>query len=276
MTNLTLSAVYTYPVKSCAGIASDRMILEEAGPRYDRRWMVVIQEDGHWQYVSQREAPQLALIQPSIMGDHLILQAKRASELRIPLEGQNGEAIEVTIRKDTMIAADEGHDAQAWFSDHLHSPVKLVRMPESTIRPVNPLYAIPPAHTTFTDGYPILIISEASLASLNDRLIEREVEPMDMRRFRPNWVVKGARAFEEDSWKKIRVNGIVCEVVKPCPRCVMTTVDPALGEVLDPHEPLATLNTFRRSAEGKVMFGQNVIHRGLGEVCVGDVIEVLA
>jgi hypothetical protein len=220
--------------------------------------------------------PSLALVQPVFDCDYLMLQAKRIGALRVPLAENDNSRLEVTIFNDTVTAMDEGRDADQWFTDYLHTPVKLVRMPETTIRPVNPQYARKPAHTTFTDGYPILVISEASIASLNDRLIERGVEPMEMRRFRPNWVVKGAAAFAEDTWKNIRVNGIVCEVVKPCPRCAITTVDPSSGEVVDPHEPLATLNTFRRSAEGKVMFGQNVIHRGVGEVRVGNTVEVLA
>jgi hypothetical protein len=140
-------------------------------------------------------------------------------------------------------------------------------MPESTFRPVNSHYATDNEQVSFTDGFPFLLISEASLQDLNKRLDE----PVPMNRFRPNLVVSGCEAFAEDSWRQIRIGSISFNVVKPCERCVITTVDQALG--IRGKEPLQTLSQYRRQ-NGKILFGQNLIHTSLGALQVGDSVEI--
>lgn len=269
-----ISALFIYPVKSCAGIALSQVTIGHTGPELDRRWMIVAEDDGELLMVTQREMPKLALVQPSLIGGELVLRAPGLSALRILIEDDRPANRSVLLRADPLEVVDEGLEAAAWFGDLLEAEVRLVRLPDGASRRVSPKYSPEPAWTSLTDGYPALLVSEASLADLNQRLQERGQPAVEMRRFRPNIVVSGVPAYAEDDWQRIQLGDIPFDVVKPCARCVMTTVDPSRGEILDPLEPLATLATYRR-VEGKVMFAQNVIHRATGVLRVGDAVEVV-
>ncbi|MFN8581039.1 MAG: MOSC domain-containing protein [Gemmatimonadaceae bacterium] len=161
---------------------------------------------------------------------------------------------------------------RADFSDFLQAEVMLVYQPDDAIRPMRAEYAgaIREArHVSLSDGAPLLLIGQASLDGLNERL----ADPVPMNRFRPNVVVTGAAPFAEDTWQRIRIGDVTCEVAKPCARCATTTVDQATG--VRGVEPLRTLATFRKR-EGGVMFGQNLAHHAPGALHVGDVVTVLA
>ena len=270
-----VSALFIYPVKSCAGIALQRVHFGHTGPDLDRRWMVVSEDDGELLAVTQREMPRLALAQPSIISGELVLRAPGMGHLRVPVEDDRPATRTVQIRADSLSVMDEGLEAAEWFGELLDAEVRFVRLPDQISRRVSPKYASEPAYTSLTDGYPALLVSDESLADLNQRLAERGSQPVEMRRFRPNIVVRGVPANAEDGWKHIRLGNMPFDVVKPCARCAITTVDPALGEVLNAHEPLATLATYRRWPNGKVMFAQNVIYRAQGELRVGDVLTVV-
>lgn len=269
-----ISALHIYPVKSCAGIALEHMTIGRSGPELDRRWMVVSEDDGELLGLTQREMPRLALVQPSIIGGELVLRAPGLSTLRVPVEDDRPPTRTVMLRADSLRVIDEGLEAAEWFGDVLEAEVRLVRLPEAQARRVSPKYAPEPAYTSLTDGYPALLVSEESLRDLNNRLHAQGKFGVEMRRFRPNIVVSGVPAFAEDDWRRVRMGDLPFEVVKPCARCAITTVDPARGEVLDSTEPLATLATYRRM-DGKVMFAQNVIHRATGVLRVGDRLTVL-
>ena len=271
----SVSALYIYPVKSCAGIALDQVSFGHTGPDLDRRWMLVGEDDGELLGITQREMPRLSLVQPSILGGELILRAPGTSMLRIPIEDDRPPTRTVLLRADSLHVIDEGLEAADWFGNLLDAEVRLMRLPENAARRVSPKYAPKPAWTSFTDGYPALLVSEASLADLNHRLLARGKHAIDMRRFRPNIVVSGVPAYAEDEWKHIQLGDLPFDVVKPCARCAITTVEPGRGEVLDPTEPLATLATYRRWPDGKVMFAQNVIHRAQGVLRVGDPLAVV-
>lgn len=281
----TVVDLNTYPIKSCAKISTETVDLEATGFLHDRRWMVAIREQAGkpLEYVSLREEPRLALVQPRFAdyGDTLILTAPGMSEVRIAVEerpADRGEWLDVMLRSDCYQGLDEGREVAAWLSDYLKAEAHLLRMPNDYVRQVNPAYSPEPARTAFSDGYPVLLISRADLRAVNDRLAEQGKPAVTMERFRPNLVIDGAEAFAEDYWKRIRVGDIIFDVVKPCPRCVMTTVEPTRGEFstgLLKGEPLATLSKFRRTAEGKVMFGQNLVHRGMGTIRLGDSVEIL-
>lgn len=272
----TLSALYTYPIKSAARLEHDQLPIGTTGPVFDRRWMVVFDGETPYNSISQRELPKLAVVQPRIHEDHMHLSAPGMPDIRVPLAETGGELLPALIL-DTFPthALDMGDEAAAWFSRLLETPARLMRMPDAEVRLISMDYTNEPAQTSMTDGYPLLIISQASLDALNEQLIARGQPAADMNRFRPNLVVAGTEPFEEDIWKRIRINGIEFEVAKPCARCKITTVDQATGTIPDVHEPLATLATFRRWPNGKLMFGQNLIHRGLGTLERGAVVEVL-
>ncbi len=174
----------------------------------------------------------------------------------------------VTVWLDHCNAIDCGSEVANWLSEFLSSPCRLVYFSDDEIRQVDQTFAQPNDRTAFSDGFPLLLISQASLDELNSRL---DVA-MPMKRFRPNLVVSGCQAFAEDSWKLLRIGEMLLRVVKPCSRCVIPNIDTNTGE--RGVEPTKTLLTFRKR-DNKIYFGQNVIANSPGYFAVGDVVEVL-
>ena len=278
MSAVQVSGIFTYPIKSCGGLSHQNIKLTPNGFEHDRQWLLVRDNpDERGMFITQREFPRMALIHPRFVDDILMISAPDSGEVCVPLEQQRAASLVVTVWKDTVRAVDEGDQIAAWFSEFLGASVRLVRFDDETVRPISMKFTDQPGQTGFADGYPILIATEESLADLNTRLLERGKSTVPMRRFRPNIVFKGTdEAFDEDHWKWITINGVFYEVAKPCARCAITTVDPATGIIPEKGEPLATLETFRRvrGVINGVLFGQNVIHRGLGEVRLGDSVTI--
>ncbi|KAB2660115.1 MAG: MOSC domain-containing protein [Verrucomicrobia bacterium] len=275
---LRLESIATYPVKSCAAIRHESVEVGAFGLGWDRRWMVV---DAAGRFVTQRTQPRLALVRVDVGPSALAIEAPGEPRLEIPLEPPAAAkrrvvATPATVWNDTVTAWDEGDVAAAWFSRWLGIDARLARFPDDAVRPVNPVYSPEPARTAFADGYPVLLATTASLGELNRRLEVRGALPVPMERFRPNLVVTGGgwEPFAEDGWKRIRIGAVEFDVAKPCTRCVMTTTDQSTGIMPEPGEPLATLATFRRW-EGQVIFAQNLVHRRMGRLRVGDAVTVL-
>lgn len=268
---MQISEIFTYPIKSCGRLSHTEIELDARGPIWDRRWMVV---DSDGIFITQREISALALVQPDFVNDELTINAPNMPEMCVPLERDEGEVWRVQIFKDTCAAWDEGEDVAEWLSDFLKVDARLARMADDFVRAVDTSYAPPNTPVGFADGYPILIVSEASLDELNRRIVERGKQSVPMSRFRPNLVVAGAEAFAEDSWRTVQIGDVTIDVVKPCARCVIPTVDQLTGTVPDVTEPTATLNTFRKQ-NGKVMFAQNAIHRAPGVLRVGDKVKTI-
>ena len=261
-----VAALYIYPVKSCGGIQPAQATLDARGLQYDRGWMVV---DGHNEFVTQREHPRMALITPQLDGDTLSLSTSDGQSVSVPTAGVAGPTRKVRVWREWCDAVDQGDAPAQFFSDWLDEPVRLVKMADSYKRQVNPSYAKTPTITGFSDGYPLLLISEASLDDLNSRL----ETPIPMNRFRPNLVVKGCDRFAEDGWQSLTVGNIPFDVAKPCERCTVTTTDQATAE--RGVEPLRTLAKYRRVGT-QVFFGQNIIHRAEGSIRMGEGVEVVA
>ncbi len=264
---ITLSNLIYYPIKACRGFEVPTWEVERMGLRDDRRMMLVTPEGG---FLTQREFPRLALVTPTLDGDRLTLSAPNFDSLRIHVQ-RSGATVPVDIWKSQGVqAVDQGEEAAQWFSDWLGAPVRLVHIADGYIRKVSADHAVhPDDHTGFADGYPILIASEEGLADLNARL----ETPVPMNRFRPNVVVCGCEPFAEDTWKRIRIGAVELAVVKPCARCVVTTIDK--DTLVQSKEPLKTLSTFRKQPKG-AMFGQNVIPLNEGGLEVGMSVEVLS
>jgi MOSC domain-containing protein len=256
-----------YPIKACRGFEVDRTNVERMGLEGDRR-MMIVNPDGR--FLTQRNYPKLALVTPTISDQELTLSAPGMEGLTVSIQ-KSGPTRPVDIwRSKGVLAVDQGKAAAEWFSEWLGTSVRLVHIAEGYIRKLNENYAInTDDHTAFADGYPILLISEESLADLNSRL----ETPLPMNRFRPNLVVKGLEPFAEDTWKRIRIGDIEIAVVKPCSRCMVTTIDKET--LAKSKEPLKTLSTFRRQAGG-VTFGQNVIPLNEGRLRIGMNVEILA
>lgn len=262
---IKITELWCYPVKSCAGIRLTQATLGPRGMVNDRAWMV-IRPDG--MFLTQREYPRLAVITPSFDETHLWLAAPDSVPIAVPLHG-DGLRIEVTVWRDQCDGIDQGDEIAVWLSTVLGTECRLVRMPDDWVRTVDQTFAQPDDRVGFADGFPLLIASESSLGELNERM----GQSVPMNRFRPNVVVAGAAPFAEDTWQQVRVGDVAIRVVKPCARCVATTIEQETGSVRGP-EPLATLATFRRQ-NGKVMFAQNAIHDRNGTLRVGDTLEVL-
>jgi uncharacterized protein YcbX len=176
----------------------------------------------------------------------------------------------ITIWRDTFQVPVASNEANAWLSTFLDKPCRLVYMPESCARQIDTAYAAPGDHVNFSDGFPLLLIGQASLDDLSTRV----GKTLDMRRFRPNLVIEGGKAFVEDTWKRLRIGNIDFQVAKPCSRCIMVTIDPLTSERSLDREPLATLKTYREH-EGAVYFGQNLIQLSAGTLSIGMPVEVL-
>ena len=257
----TLASLHIYPVKGLKGIDLSEARVTERGLEHDRRFMVV---DPEGEFFTQREHPKMATIWTEIAGDELRLSAPEFDEVAVAAKPAGGDAMTVRVWRSTCDAIAPSPAADRWLTEYLGDPCRLVYMPETTRRATNPLYGGSDGAVSFADGYPFLVTSESSLAELNSRMAVK----LPMNRFRPNLVVSGTGAWEEDAWGDFRVGEASFRIAKPCGRCQVTTTDQSTGEVRGP-EPLATLATFRDSEEFGVRFGMNAIALATGTLRTG-------
>lgn len=263
----TLTQLLTYPIKSIAGNARQSAEVEPRGLRGDRRWMVI---DANGKCVTGREHGALTQIRAELDDDRLTLHSPTHASIHVEAN-HHADRIAATVWGTTVHALPARSDADAWISELLDQPARLVFMDADAHRAVEPDFATPGDEVSFADGYPILLLSQAAVDALNTRL----VRPVTIHNFRPNLVIDGVEAHAEDTWRRIRIGDIEFDVIKPCTRCVFTTVDPATGRRDPDNQPLRTLIGYRRTPNG-VTFGQNVIPRGTGTIRVGDAVTVLA
>ncbi|TDB68173.1 MOSC domain-containing protein [Arundinibacter roseus] len=261
---LTLSELWIYPVKSLGGISISQSEVEERGLRYDRRWMIV---DESGVFVTQRSVHSMALIDVAFSEGGFSLTHRSHSEksLFLPFQPVSKKVVQVRVWDDELPALSVSDELDSGLSEWFGRSVRLVLMPESSQRLVDPRYAKHNETVSFADGYPVLLIGQSSLDTLNAKL----EEPVSMKRFRPNLVITGSEPFAEDSWTNVRIGTAEFLVVKPCARCVLTTVDPLTGETGS--EPLKTLATFRKQGN-KILFGQNLLPLP-GQLAVGDTLR---
>lgn len=270
MRQLILDEIWIYPVKSLGGIKVDSARVLGKGLEFDRRWMLV---DDTGVFISQRSEPRLALFRLSRNGRRFIITPRHqgfegvSPAVLDPDTTPSGPALKAIIWGDEVSVVEEDPGTSEWFSHILGLRCRLVRFPETNVRNVDPFYARNKEMVSLADAYPFLIIGQSSLDTLNSRL----ALPVPMDRFRPNFVFKGGEPFEEDSWNEFRLGRNRFAAVKPCARCVLTTVDQETGKT--GAEPLYTLSTFRRR-ENKVFFGQNAVAIDHEYVNTGDIVEV--
>ena len=264
---ITVASLFVYPVKSCRGIALLQTRLTPRGLQYDREWMVVSHEG---RFLTQREAPRLALIGTALHDDHLELSAPGLPGLAVPLQRPDRAAsVEVTVWRDHVLAVDEGQAAADWFGEHLRREVRFVRFDDARQRPTDPVWSQGLAGASaFADGYPVLVLARASLDDLNSRL----PSPLPVDRFRPNVCLDGCAPYAEDAICGLESEQMRLRIVKPCTRCVITTTDQATA-VPQGDEPLRTLKTYRwDGALRGVTFGQNAIVERPGRLEVGTLL----
>jgi hypothetical protein len=284
----TISELFVYPVKSCAGIALREARLLATGLEYDRCWMVT---DPHGAMFTQRAYPRMALIKVELGAEDLVLRAPGMSELRTPLDPARLDAarkVETSVWSDAAYGLDTGEACAAWFSEFLGMPARLLRFNPEHERTVDPDYtgSIGGATTFFADGFPLLVVGQASLDDLNARLNSKGAPAISITRFRPNVVLEGLDAYEEDYVETLSVTSaadaqqhVQLQLVKLCARCPMPTVDPAKGAPDPdwPNEPTDTMSLYRSKPQydGALTFGNNaLVASGAGAwLRVGQAVE---
>jgi len=265
-----LDEIRIYPVKSLPGVRIKSADVLQKGILHDRRYMLV---DHEGRFLSQRSHPSMCRFEVALLDRHFNIRSKESDQsIILPLDPDASalRSTQATIWEDDVLVTEPFPDFSKWFSLQLGMDCRLVFFPESGGRPVDPDY-IPTAgdwHVSLADGYPLLLTNQASLQDLNDRLSN----PVSMERFRPNLMISGLRAYQEDTLKNFRIGSVTFAAVKPCARCNLITIDPQTGEAGE--EPLRTLNTFRRKGN-KVLFGMNTIPLVNGTIHEGDEIILI-
>lgn len=268
--NLSLASIHIHPIKSLGGFSIEEGRITDRGLEGDRRWMLV---DEAGVFLTQREIPEMACLHTSpTHGGFRVTDQRSERSIDIPWTVDEGEKIRVQVWSDHVSALHEACFDQ-WLSEALDRKVRLVFMPDQSRRRTDGRYA--KSLNSFSDGFPYLIVSQASLDDLNSRLAPSGSPgggvQISMDRFRPNFVIAGGEAFQEDRWREIMIGNLQFDLVKPCARCVIVTTDQQTGA--REKEPLRTLSTYRRKGN-KVLFAMNAVAHGEGTIQIGDPIEV--
>ena len=264
MSQSVLSQINVFPVKSVGGVALSSAWVEKQGLSFDRRFMIAT-SDGSM--VTARKFPQMVTIKSALLPDGVVFTSLGEEPLKIRYQDFKMQEAPATVWKDSFTAYTTTDEADDWFSKVLGLRVELLFTGEQSNRVREKLGH----NVSFADGYPVLVISEASLEELNRRSSEQH----SMDQFRTNLVVSDTKPFEEDSWKRIRIGEVEFESVKPCERCILTTVNTQRGTFRESKEPLKTLQEFRANERGGVFFGQNLVALNEGIIRQGDKVEVL-
>lgn len=262
----SVSQLFYYPVKSLGAIQTEQFEVDLKGPRYDRRMMVV---DEQGLFVTQRESPIMTLIGVTDTHDDVVLTFENNSiAFPYPKFSEQTSFTLVTVWDDAVSAQRVSNEVDVWLSEVLSKRVHLVCMPENAFRQVDTDYANVGDQTSFSDGFPFLMLSQASM----DFLSEKVGYSLSVERFRPNIVIEGCEPFEEDTWRHIQIGGVKFDVVKPCSRCVIPSIN--LQTSLKDRDVMQALVQYRKIGK-HVYVGQNLIHRDVGEVAVGNSVLVL-
>ena len=278
----TIAELWIYPVKGCAGISLKTAQALRTGLQYDRRWMVVAADTG--KFITQRTHPQMALIRTALGAAHLALNFPNKPACLVPLNAM-GAAKTVTVWNSTLSAIDAGNAAAQWLSEvlfgevlssnFLTSPVRLVQFDDAQTRAVREDSFEQHKHQ-FADGFPYLVLSQASVVALNERLLENGSFTVDTNRFRANIILADVDAHTEDFTKTLtHPNGAVFDMVKSCTRCGVPNIDQSTGKTHPSHEPNLTLAQYRydKAADG-VIFGMNAVISQAATLAVGDVLNI--
>ena len=265
---MKLSGIHIYPIKSCRGVQLTQANVKPRGLEYDRRWMIT---DGAGRFISQRSHPKLAQINAKADACGVDLEfGGKTIRVNIP----TGKRIDVSVWSSSVNALVADEAINTALSDWLAADVRLVYMDKASVRATNPEWA--EGHeTSFSDGYPVLVTNTASLAAINEHIKQAGHDPVGMARFRPNVVIDTDQPWAEDAWQSLQIGAVILDLVKPCTRCIVTTLDPQTGERRA--EPvLKVLNTLRMSQDPRnkgVLFGVNAVVRQGGSIAVGAQVQ---
>ena len=254
------------------GISLPHANINELGLAFDRRFVI---SDSSGQFITARTEPTLCLVATTLTEQGITLSAANMPAITLRYKDFSNQYQNVTVWGDEIAAQHCSTAASAWFSDYLQRPCRLLYFGEasSRVRNVNTDKA---RKLAFADGYPLLLISQASLDDLNQRLLANNQQTVSMAQFRPNIVVDNCLPFAEDGWQYIRIGDMEFKVSKPCERCIFTTVNPENGIIDAQQQPLSTLKTYRQTSNGEVLFGQNLIPLTTGHIKQGDKLAVIS
>ncbi len=257
--------LFIYPVKSAKGIALNHSNVQECGMAFDRHFLVT---DTAGKFITGRSKAKMVLIRTQLDANGITLDAPQMPSLTLQHLDFTNDYHPVQVWGDNFKGQHCSAEVDTWLSQYLGVTCRLYYFGPNSVRHVkNTTHPV-----SFADGYPLLLISQASLLDLNQKSSQRH----SMMQFRPNIVATGCGPFAEDSWHKIRIGDVEFVLSKPCSRCVFTTVDPATGKRNENKEPLSTLRKYRQGQDGQIYFGQNLIPLNSGQIHVGDKIEILS
>jgi uncharacterized protein len=266
---VSITSLFIYPIKGCRGLTVTQWPLESKGLRHDRQWMFV---NAQGRFVSQRECAQLAHLHVAASETGWSLTySNEPTGIVLPYTLAHSVTESALIWEDEVQVMHYSHEADAYLSARIGQALRLMYLPDESPRLVDPNYCPDVYHTRLSDGFPVLILGTASLEMLNQKLSH----PLGWDRFRPNIVVKSTIAHEEDGWQRLGHTHYSFQLVKPCARCVVTTIDQELGT--RSAEPLQTLSTYRKFGN-KILFGMNALPDLLADTAmlqIGDVLEPL-
>jgi uncharacterized protein YcbX len=261
---MRVDSLHIFPVKSMAGVSVPAAQVKPWGLQGDRRWLVVTPEG---RFLTQRDHPGMAVLAATVSGNFLCLEAPGFGHIKVSATGPH---MKVRVWDDDVPASTCPPFADAFVTAALGTACRLVYLDDPSARPVAEKWRLPGETVTFADGFPVLLTSLASLDDLNARL----AAPVRINRFRGNIVIAGAAPWAEDTWRMIRIGAVSFRIAKPCERCIVTTIEQETAARPNPAEPLRTLGTFRRAAQG-VIFGQNLVPMTEGDIATGDPVEIL-
>lgn len=272
--DLKVAGLFSYPIKGCRGIAHAQAVVLTTGLRHDREWMAVDTRHSPAKFLSQRELPVMATLSVTVTDDGGLLLSCGDDDVFAVSPPANNALLKVQVWNHETVALDAGDAAAAWVAAKLGMSVghvRLVRFHPDMRRECNRLHAGDSgAHTFFADGYPLLLTSVESLADLNRRMGRHAADAIPMNRFRPNVVIAGLPAWDEDHVDTMVIGDVELKLVKPCVRCQVTTVDQSSSARFS-DEPLNTLATFRNNPDfGGVTFGWNALVIKPGQISMSD------
>jgi len=282
MSAIKISSIHIYPIKSTAGIKLTHTKVEAMGLAFDRRFVV---SDSSGQFITARTEPTLCLVKTHLTEQGITLSATKMATLTLSYEEFSEQYQNVTVWGDDIAGQLCSKAANAWFSEYLQRPCQLLFFGSKSYREKKPTTLDVEHDNTrklaFADGYPLLLISQASLDDLNLRLTSNSIgnnqqQGVSMTQFRPNIVIDNCLPYAEDGWQHIRIGDVEFKVSKPCERCVFTTINPQNAEKNLEQQPLRTLKSFRQTSNGEVLFGQNLIPLNSGQIKAGDKLTVLS
>jgi len=269
---LKISQLHIYPIKSLGGISVSSAEVLAKGLKYDRRFMLVDTEN---RFLTIREFPKMTRLQPKLEegGIGVISLDTGIEDLFIPFNTPQESLEKVTIWNAEVQASNVSPTANKWFSGILGAEIKLMYMPQKSMRPVDTSSGCKPSgkFVSFADAYPFMMMGEASLAELNEK--HEGNEKLGFDRFRPNIVFSGGVPNQEDEIENFTINGVSFTGLENCARCTIPNVNPENGKVDKHNEPLATLSKYRLQNR-KIYFGRNLVHSGTGTIHVGDSLEL--